>query len=135
VVVDDTSLRQPVPVLRALPLGAGSIWLGRAAWAPLAAGALALVQVACARPIYGPALGVLVVWLAAATLAIALLGAHYGITLGARAGAAQRFLMLTLGIAMAASLMVPLMGWIVLFTAVIHSGRRVPRWARLEDER
>jgi len=39
---------------------------------------------------------------------------------------------LTLSIAMAASLMIPLLGWILLLTAVIHSARRVPRWSRIE---
>jgi hypothetical protein len=34
---------------------------------------------------------------------------------------------------MAASLMVPLMGWIVLITAVLHSLRRVHRWTGAEE--
>jgi len=29
--------------------------------------------------------------------------------------------------------MLPLSGWVVLLTAVLHSARRLPRWARLEQ--
>jgi hypothetical protein len=40
---------------------------------------------------------------------------------------------LSLGLSVAASLMIPLMGWFVLITGVIHSARRLGRWSRLED--
>lgn len=124
----------PISVLHGLPLGAGTMWMSRAAFAILFAVILAAGQAIAARPLAPAALGVLLVWLTVATLAITLLGVHYGMTLGS-APVAQRFLTLTLVIAMAASIMIPLMGWVVLFTAVIHSARRVPRWARLETER
>jgi len=60
------------------------------------------------------------------------LGVHYGITLYPRAEHAQRMLLLSLAIAMAASVMIPMLGWVLLLTAVLHSARRVPRWDRLE---
>ncbi|MEO5617399.1 MAG: hypothetical protein ABIS67_06480, partial [Candidatus Eisenbacteria bacterium] len=68
-----------------------------------------------------------------ASLAITMLGVNYGISLYPRAEQAQRVLALSLGLSMAASLMVPLMGWIVLLTAVLHSSRRVARWSRAEE--
>ncbi len=125
----------PPGLLRVLPVGVGAVWLGRVMWALLGAAVLVAGQAVFARAISGPAQQVLMVWLGAAALAIGLLGVHYGITLGANAPAAQRLLTLTLAISMAASLMIPLVGWIVLLTAVVHSARRVPRWARIEDER
>ena len=124
----------PLPVLHGLPLGAGAMWMSRAASAILFTVVVAAGQAVSARPLAPAALGVLLVWLIAASLAITLLGVHYGMTLG-NASVAQRFLTLTLAIAMATSIMIPLLGWIVLLTAVIHSARRVPRWARLEAER
>ena len=124
----------PLPVLHGLPLGAGAMWMSRAVLAILFAAVLAAGQALAARPLAPAALGVLLVWLAAATLAITLLGVHYGMTLGS-VPVAQRLLTLTLAIAMAASIMIPLLGWIVLLTAVIHSARRVPDWTRLEAER
>ena len=93
-----------------------------------------MAQAMSARPLAPMALGVLLVWIVAASLAITLLGVHYGMTLG-NAPLAQRFLTLALAISMAASIMIPLLGWILLLTAVIHSARRVPRWSRLEAER
>lgn len=124
----------PPALLHGLPLGAAAVWASRAAVAVLFTLVLAGGQALSARPLAPMALGVLVVWLVAASLAITLLGVHYGMTL-ASAPVAQRFLTLTLAISMAASIMIPLVGWIVLLTAVIHSARRVPRWARLEAER
>ena len=35
--------------------------------------------------------------------------------------------------AKAGSLMIPLMGWLVLASAVFHSTRRLTRWSRLEE--
>ena len=124
----------PLPVLHGLPLGAGSVWMSRAASAALFTAVLAAGQGLSARALSPMALGVLLVWLIVVSLAITLLGAHYGMTIG-NAPVARRFLTLALAIAMAASIMIPLLGWILLLTAVIHSARRVPRWARLEAER
>jgi hypothetical protein len=121
----------PSPVLRGLPLGAGDVWLGRAL---LLIGFVTLVlagQAVAARPLAVGPLQVHLVWLGAATLAVGLLGIHYSLTLPATAAA--RVLVLTLSIAMAASIMIPLLGWVLLLTAVIHSARRVPRWPRIEE--
>jgi hypothetical protein len=71
--------------------------------------------------------------IAGATLAIAALGINYGVTLFPRADTAKRMLGLSLGLAVIASLMFPLAGWIVLTTAIVHSSRRLSRWDRLED--
>ena len=73
------------------------------------------------------------VWLGLATFCVGLLGANYGVTLFPRADVGGRMLLLSLGLAMAASLMIPLLGWVLLLTAVLHSLRRLPRWSRLED--
>ena len=72
-------------------------------------------------------------WIGGATLAIAALGINYGVTLFPRADTAKRMLGLSLGLAVIASLMFPLAGWIVLLTAILHSSRRLSRWDRLED--
>src|SRR5207244_3786714 len=73
------------------------------------------------------------VWTGGAGIAITTLAVNYGLTLFPRALAAQRLYMLSLGLAIAGSLMIPLMGWVVLLTGVIHSARRLPRWERLEE--
>ncbi len=124
----------PLPVLHGLPIGVGSVWMSRCASAILFTAVLAAGQALSARPLLPMALGVLLVWLTVASLAITLLGVHYGMTIG-NAPVARLFLTLALAIALAASIMIPLLGWVLLLTAVIHSARRVPRWARLEAER
>ena len=123
----------PTAVMKTLPIGAWPVWLSRTAWVLLWALVLAAGSVFLARPLAAHALQVLLVWETCAAIAIGLLGVHYGMTLGHNAAAAQRFLTLTLAISMAASIMIPLLGWIVLLTAVVHSARRVPRWARIES--
>jgi hypothetical protein len=123
----------PFAVLRTLPLGPLALWRARAAWALAGTFAVALLLApGFARLPDGP-LPLLLTWRAAAVFGIALLGVHYGLTLFPNAVAAQRLLTLSLALAMAASLMIPLLGWIVLLTALIHSARRVPRWWALED--
>ena len=72
------------------------------------------------------------VWSGLATVAITTLGVNYGVTLFPRADVAERLLGLSLGLAIAASVMLPLSGWIVLLTAVLHSARRLGHWSRLE---
>jgi hypothetical protein len=129
------SSTDPFEILRGLPLGAGAVWGSRASWALVLAAAIVAGNAATARSLEPAALHVFLVWGFCASLAIGLLGVHYGMTLFPRADLAQRFLALTLGIAMAASLMIPLLGWIVLLTAVLHSARRVPRWSRMEPDR
>jgi len=122
----------PFPVLRSLPVGVGVVWSARVGWAAAWTAALVLAHTLAARPLAGGAHSVFLVWLGGAALAITVLGVHYGITLYPRAEHAQRMLLLSLAIAMAASVMIPMLGWVLLLTAVLHSARRVPRWDRLE---
>ena len=97
------------------------------------AAALVLAHAASARPLAPEARLVFLVWTGGAALAIALLGANYGVTLFPRAEIAQRLYALSLGLAVAGSLMIPLMGWIVLLAGLIHSALRLPGWTRLEE--
>lgn len=122
----------PFPFLRAQPLGIVPVWSGRAAWAVLGGFALGGIQLAVSTALPPHARHMHAIWIALATLAIGLLAIQYSLTLFPRAERAARMLTLSLGLAMAASLMIPLAGWVVLLTAVIHSARRLPRWARLE---
>jgi len=51
------------------------------------------------------------------------------VSLFPRAAEAERLFALSIAIALAASLMIPLLGWIVLLVALLHSSRRVSRWS------
>jgi len=66
---------------------------------------------------------------AAAAFAIGLLALNYGVSLYPRGAEADRLFALTLAIALSASLMITLLGWLVLLAAIVHSARRVPRWS------
>jgi hypothetical protein len=123
----------PFAVMRSLPLGVSAAWSARAASVAVFATALAVTQLLAARALAPGARDVFVLWTALAASAIALLGVNYGLTLYPHAERARRMLTLTLGIAMAASFMIPLTGWILLLTAVLHSSRRLARWSRLEE--
>jgi hypothetical protein len=123
----------PFDALRVLPLGVGTVWGARAIWGVGFAIVLAMGQALAARELAPHALQVFLVWSGLATIVIATLGVNYGVTLFPRADVAQRLLGLSLGLAVAASIMLPLSGWVVLLTAVLHSARRLPRWARLEQ--
>ncbi len=125
--IDVTGLH-PSAILRALPLGVGALWGSRMAWAGLAAAVLVGLQALAARGASPVALRVHLVWLGAAALAIGALGAHLAITLHPRTDHAHRVLALSLGLALVASLMIPLLGWVLLLTAVLHSARRLPGW-------
>jgi len=123
----------PFGVLRPLPVGLGVVWWARATWA---LGAAVVLVVGHQLLAFGLAPGprhLFLLWIAGATLAIAALGINYGVTLFPRADTAKRMLGLSLGLAVIASLMFPLAGWIVLTTAIVHSSRRLSRWDRLED--
>jgi hypothetical protein len=123
----------PFQTLRTLPIGVGAVWSGRMALALLGVAAL-LVAHACAGSSLAPhALRLFLAWVGAASVAIATLAVNYGVTLFPRADIARRLLGLSLGLAVAASLMIPLLGWIVLLSAVLHSARRLSRWSRLEE--
>lgn len=123
----------PFAILRGLPIGARVAWASRASWVFAATLALVVAHALAARPLAPHALLVFLTWTAGAVLAIGLLGAHYGLTLFPRAQIAQRLYALALGISLAASIMIPLFGWLVLLAALVHSTRRLPYWSRLED--
>lgn len=123
----------PFSGLRVLPLGVATVWGARFAWGVLGTLLLVAGQLAGARELSPGAQRVFFTWIGAASLGIAALGVNYGVTLFPRADVAERLLGLSLGLAVAASVMIPLSGWIVLLTAVLHSARRLPRWARLEE--
>jgi len=123
----------PFPVLRALPISLGDVWAARAFWVFVFAAGLTLTHAvagahhaAAANPVY-------LIWLLLATICIGLLGVHYGITLFPQGDVASRLLGLSLGLAVAVSIMLPMLGWLVLLTAVLHSTRRLPRWWGIED--
>jgi hypothetical protein len=122
----------PPTLFRALPIGVGSLWWSRVAWCGLATLALVAAQIPAARTLSPKALELFLTWTAGASLAITVLAVHYGITLYPRADVAQRLFSLTLGIAIVASLMIPLLGWVTLLAALLHSARRLSRWDRLD---
>lgn len=122
----------PFLLLRAQPCPLGPAWSARAAWALGAGLLLGGVQLAASGTLQPHARQLLAGWVAIAAFVISLLAVHYGLTLYPRTARAAHMLSLTLGLAMAASLMIPLAGWIVLLTALVHSAQRLPRWARLE---
>ena len=123
----------PADTLRTLPIGLGSAWGTRALWALMAVTLLVAGHAFAARGLAPGPLRFFLICVALAALAITTLGVNYGISLYPRVEQAQRVFALSLGISMAASLMIPLMGWIVLLTAVLHSSRRVARWSRAEE--
>lgn len=123
----------PFAVLRVLPLGVATVWGARFAWGVAGTLLLVLGQAIAARELAPHAWQLFLAWSGAATLAVATLGVNYGVTLFPRADLAQRLLGLALGLAVAASVMLPLSGWIVLLAAVLHSARRLPLWSRLEE--
>jgi hypothetical protein len=122
----------PFSILRSAPLTLADVWRARALWAATFALALAAAHaLAGAGPVAG-ANPVFLIWLLLAALCIGLLGLHYGITLYPRADIARRLLGMSLGLAVMVSLMLPMAGWLVLLTALLHSTRRLPRWWRIE---
>jgi hypothetical protein len=63
------------------------------------------------------------------------LAVNYSLTLFPHAAVAQRLFNLALGVAIAVSLMIPMLGWVALLAALLHSARRLPRWGRSEEAR
>jgi len=123
----------PFAVLRHLPVGLADVWSARALWVACGAVSLVAAHTLASLAVTGVANPVFLVWLFLATLCIGLLGVHYGITLFGRTEDATRMLALSLGLAVAGSIMIPMVGWLLLLTAVLHSTRRLHRWSRLED--
>jgi hypothetical protein len=122
----------PFPVLRSLPVGPGSIWAARVSWGALVTALLVGAHATFATERAG-VIRVSLVWLAIAGLAITTLAVNLQITLFPQRESAQRVFSLALGLALVCSLMIPLLGWVVLLAAVLHSARRLPRWWSLED--
>ena len=83
----------------------------------------------------GPAgpLHVSLAWLAISGLAMTALAVQLQITLFPEPEPAVRLFGLALALALACSVMIPLLGWVVLLASVLHSGRRLARWWRLEE--
>jgi hypothetical protein len=123
----------PFAVVRSLPVGLRHVWGARLGLALLGTAALIASQSLAARDLSPASLRVFLVWIGGATLAITGLAVNYGVTLFPRTDVAQRLFGLSLGLAVVASLMIPLLGWLVLLSAVFHSARRLPRWSRLEE--
>ena len=122
----------PFPVVRGLPIGVGVVWGTRVAWAALAAVTLAAGQALGAGLSPAPPEAAPVAGTAIVALAIGVLGANYAITLFPRADHAERILGIALAISITASLMIYFLGWAILLAALLHSARRLPRWARSE---
>ncbi|HEY2954663.1 MAG TPA: hypothetical protein VGK89_05395 [Candidatus Eisenbacteria bacterium] len=119
----------PFPVLRGLPVGVLVVWGARVLWAALGAVALGAGQALAGALAGGRAPHAYFSWTALVSLGIGVLGANYAVTLYPRAQHARRMLGLTLGMATGASLMIPFLGWSLLLAALLHSARRLPRWA------
>ena len=122
----------PFAVLRSLPVRAGSIWTARMLIALTALAAL-LAAHALASGAGAPVLRLSLTWLAVAGVAIFALAIQLQLTLYPRHEPALRLFGLMLVLALVCSLMIPLLGWVVLLAAVVHSSRRLSRWWRLED--
>lgn len=122
----------PESAMRPLPLGLASVWRARATTLALALLALAAAN-AIAAVGFPPAarLAQFATWFVPG-LAVALLALHVALTLGNRTSLAEGLYTGWLGIAMVASLMVPLLGWFVLAGGLVHATLRLPRWWRPE---
>jgi hypothetical protein len=122
----------PFAIVRVLPLGVGVVWGARVLWAALGAVMLGAGQALAAGFADGHAPAAFLAGVALPALAIGLLGANYAVTLFPRADHAERILSIVLAISVAGSLMFPLLGWALLLAALLHSARRLPRWATRE---
>ncbi|MGH7742000.1 MAG: hypothetical protein ACRENS_08255 [Candidatus Eiseniibacteriota bacterium] len=123
----------PFAALRTLPVGVGSFWGARLIAAAVIAVLITLAQGFGARLMDPLALRVHLVWTGLASLAVLLFGANLAVTLYPRGDHARRVLTLSLAIAVTASLILPLAGWVLLLTGVLHSARRLALWTRGEQ--
>jgi hypothetical protein len=128
-----TTALHPFATLRVLPIGVGAFWGARALAALLAAMLVTAAQLPAARLMDPFALRIHLVWTGAAALAVSLFGANVAVTLYPRADHARRVFSLSLAIAATASFILPLAGWVLLLTALLHSARRLPEWTRGEQ--
>lgn len=122
----------PASFQRPLPIAPAHTWRARAL--PLAAAVALLAFAAAAAAALrggGGAVGVALLW-PIAGLAVALLGLHHGLTLPSHRATAENLYAGWLAVMLAASWMIPLMGWGVLAGALAHSLRRLPRGAHPE---
>ena len=118
----------PADLIRPLPLPLRALWWARFGQLALALFVLAALQAVLANGFPIPArIGQFVTWFLPG-LALATLGLHYGITLHPRSDVAENLYYGWLGVAVCASLMIPLMGWAVLLAGLIHSSLRLSRW-------
>lgn len=125
----------PADFHRPLPISLRDAWLARAiplaaiAFALAAANALAATGLpVAARLVIVPAWGLL-------AFGVSVLGLHYGLTLVPRGDAAETLYASWLGVAMTASVMIPLLGWFVMIGGLVHSSRRLRRWWEPESVR
>jgi hypothetical protein len=123
----------PFAIVRGLPVHWRAVWGARGVWVVSFAALLLVAHGAAARPLAPEARTFFLLWLGAACLAIGALAVNYSVTLFPRADHAQRVYGLSLGIAVVGSLLIPLLGWIVLLTAIAHSALRLPHWTQLEE--
>jgi hypothetical protein len=110
------------------------VWGARVGWAAAGATAIALLQVPAAGSLEPGAFLPMLALVAGAALGLGVLGANLAISLHPRTDHAQRLFSLWVGLALAGSIMIPLLGWGVLAAAVAHSLRRVRRWRHPEVE-
>lgn len=122
----------PAGLLRALPVGLGTVWGARAAWAAAIAALLAALQAPARGSLEPVAAALLALGTGLAALALGLLATHLGLSLYPREDEPRRLFGLAAALALAASWMFPLLGWAVLLGAVLLTMRRVPRWRRPE---
>lgn len=115
----------PYPLLAALPLRARRVWALRSAVVAAASAVTALLLALVALPLETGARVQLVVALALATLLIGVLGVTYGVTLFPRVEPAQQLILLWLALALVASAMFPLAGWVLLLGALAHALQRL----------
>jgi hypothetical protein len=115
----------PYPLLAVLPLRARRVWALRTTVVVAASAVTALLLALDALPLEIGARVQLVVALAFATLLIGGLGVTYGVTLFPRVETAQQLILLWLALALVASAMFPLSGWVVLLGALAHALRRL----------
>lgn len=117
----------PASLHRPLPIAPRDAWWARARVMTAAILVLALLVTGLAALQHQGGLGGLALVWPLPGLAVALLGLHQGLTLPSHASTAEALYLGWLGVMLAASWMIPLLGWIVLAAALAHSLRRLPR--------